>query len=86
LNHQNIFAKSGLGEGRAVLEVGKPIQESWSEEDYKKYFPKDFNPLEGGMKGWTPKLPANPDDDFASIWDYFKTDYLPRHYDLTDEQ
>jgi predicted GNAT family acetyltransferase len=55
------------------------LEESFSEEDYEKYFGDNFDPLDrNGADGW--ELPNNIDDTSSACWLYFYKTYLPQNY------
>jgi hypothetical protein len=64
------------------------FSKSFSLEDYKKYFPKDWDPTDRsggcwkdrGTKGWLTS--PNPDDYDSALWAVIQ-DYLKDHYNLT---
>jgi hypothetical protein len=68
------------------------INKSFSLEDYKKYFPKDWDPTDrtggcwenrGVSDGWL--TAPNIDDYSSALWAVMQ-DYLKAHYALTDNE
>lgn len=70
------------------------LKEAFSEEDYSKYFPEDFDPRIQSGKAWEPERTnsegwltcPNPDDYSSALWRALKDRYLPEYYPQLSEK